>query len=78
MRSLLVNPNAELPGFRCDSGRLTLSEKECRNEGGCVPVPDVIDDAVEEALRQRLPIDVVHSAGAAARVDGLAGLLRFK
>jgi peptide subunit release factor 1 (eRF1) len=78
VRSLLVNPDAALPGFRCDSGRLTLSEKECRNEGGCVPVPDVIDDAVEEALRQRLPINVVHSAGAAARVDGLAGLLRFR
>ena len=77
IRTLLVNPSASMPGFRCASGRLALLEKECRSEGPCVPVHDVIDDAIEEALRQRVEVDVIHSE-AAARIDGLAGLLRFK
>jgi peptide subunit release factor 1 (eRF1) len=41
-------------------------------------VPDLIDDALEEALRQRVAVEVVHSPDAAARVDGLAALLRFR
>jgi peptide chain release factor subunit 1 len=77
IRSLLVNADTEVAGFRCGSGQLALTEKECRGDGACVPVPDLIDDIVEDALRQRIPIEVVHSE-AAARVDGLAGMLRFK
>lgn len=77
VRTLLVNPAAEQPGFRCASGRLALAEKDCRSEGPCVPVQDVVDDAIEEALRQRVEVDVIHSE-AASRIDGLAGFLRFK
>jgi peptide subunit release factor 1 (eRF1) len=78
LRTLLVNADAESPGFRCASGRLTLTERECGAEGKAEPVVDVIDEALEEALRQRVSVEVVHSPEAAARVDGLAGLLRFK
>lgn len=79
VRTLLVRPDASVAGFRCrDTGRLTLTERECRLEGGGEPVLDVIDDAIEEALRQRLTLDVVYDPGSAAQVDGLAGLLRFK
>jgi peptide subunit release factor 1 (eRF1) len=77
VRTLVVNPDAEMAGFRCASGRLAISERECRSEGECVPVPDVIDDAIEEGLRQRVAVEVLHSA-AAGRIDGLAGLLRFR
>jgi peptide subunit release factor 1 (eRF1) len=78
LRSLLVNADRDAAGFRCGSGRLVLSDSECGAEGKGTPVVDVIDEALEEALRQRVSVEVVHSPEAAARVDGLAGLLRFK
>ncbi len=79
VRTLLVNPDAAMGGYRCGgSGRLVLSAGECRGEGEAVPVPDLIDDVLEEALRQRVAIEVIHSPGTADQVDGLAGLLRFR
>jgi len=78
LRTLLVNADREAPGFRCGSGRLVISERGCVGDGKGVPVVDVIDEALEEALRQRVSVEVVHSPEAAARIDGLAGLLRFK
>jgi peptide subunit release factor 1 (eRF1) len=75
----LVRADATVPGFRCAaSGRLTLSAKECRGLGNAAPVPDVIDDAIEEALRQRLDLDVVFEPDAAETINGLAALLRFR
>lgn len=79
VRALLVNADASEPGFRCgDSGRLARTERECREEGESVPVLDVVDDAIEEALRQGLEVNVVYEPEAASGVDGLAGLLRFR
>ncbi|MBI1968153.1 MAG: hypothetical protein HYS40_09195 [Gemmatimonadetes bacterium] len=37
-----------------------------------------IDDAIEEALRQRAQVDVVHDSKARRAVNGLAALLRFR
>jgi peptide subunit release factor 1 (eRF1) len=79
VRSLLVNADASEPGFRCaDSARLTLTERECRAEGEPVPVIDVIDDAIEEALRQGVDVNVVYEPDARDAVEGLAALLRFR
>ena len=79
VRTLLVRADASVPGFHCAvSGRLTLSAKECRGLGNATPVPDVIDDAIEEALRQRLDLDVVFEPDAADTINGLAALLRFR
>ena len=79
VRTLLVHADASEPGFRCrDSGRLARTERECREEGEPVPVIDVIDDAIEEALRQHVDVNVVYDAEALGAVDGLAGLLRFR
>ncbi|NOT09612.1 MAG: hypothetical protein HOP28_15580 [Gemmatimonadales bacterium] len=79
VRTLLIRADASVPGFRCGStGRLTLSAKECRGLGNAVPVPDVIDDAIEEALRQRVDLDVVFEPDAAETINGLAALLRFR
>lgn len=79
VRVLLVNADAAEPGYRCgDSGRLARTERECRGEGEPVPVLDVVDDAIEEALRQHVVINVVYEEGARASVQGLAALLRFR
>ncbi len=78
VRTLLVDADAEASGFRCGSGRLVLTEKECRGDGPVTPVPDLIDDALEEALRQRVVVEVLHSEEATRHVAGLAGILRFR
>ncbi len=79
VRTLLVRADASLPGFRCAStGRLTLNAKDCRGLGNAAPIPDVIDDAIEEALRQRVDLDVVFESDAADTINGLAALLRFR
>jgi peptide subunit release factor 1 (eRF1) len=79
VRSLLVHADASEPGFRCgDSGRLALTERECRGEGEPLPVLDVIDDAIEEALRQGVDVNVVYEPDARDAIEGLAGLLRFR
>jgi len=79
VRSLLVNADASEPGFRCgDSGRLALTERECRDEGEPVPVLDVVDDAIEEALRQGVDVNVVYEPEARDAIDGLGALLRFR
>ncbi|MEP7176067.1 MAG: hypothetical protein ABI860_05895 [Gemmatimonadales bacterium] len=79
VRSLLVHADASDPGFRCgSSGRLARTERECRDEGEPVAVLDVVDDAIEEALRQHVDVNVVYDPEALGAVDGLAGLLRFR
>jgi peptide subunit release factor 1 (eRF1) len=79
VRALLVDADASEPGFRCgDSGRLALTPKECRGEGEPIPVLDVIDDAIEEALRQRVDVNVVYESEARDSIQGLGALLRFR
>ena len=79
VRSLLVSADIALPGVRATgTGRLALTAKELDGEGDAVPVIDVIDEAIEDALRQRVDVNVVYDPEAAGRVDGLAALLRFR
>jgi peptide subunit release factor 1 (eRF1) len=79
VRSLLVHADASEPGFRCgDSGRLALSERECRGEGEPIAVLDVVDDAIEEALRQGVDVNVVYEPEAREAIDSLGALLRFR
>ena len=79
VRTLLVDADASRPGFRCaETGRLALVERDCRGEGEPIPVLDVIDDAIEEALRQRVYVNVVYEPAAREAIDGLAALLRFR
>jgi peptide subunit release factor 1 (eRF1) len=73
-----VGTEEAVPGFRCaDSGRLALGERDCRGEGNPIPVLDVIDEAIEEALRQGVDIDVLYD-DIAAEVDGLGAIFRFR
>ena len=79
VRTLLVNAEASEPGYRCvDSGAVVLEPRECQGHGEPVPILDVVDDAIEEALNQRIAVDVIHEPKARGRVDGIAGLLRFR
>ena len=78
-RALRVHADAGEPGFRCgDTGRLALTERDCRAEGEPTPVLDVVDDAIEEALRQGVDVNVVYEPEARDAIEGLAGLLRFR
>lgn len=81
VRTLLVHGESTVPGFRLGgSGRLLPPGKAdgWRGEGPVEPVADIIDEALEEALRQRLDLDVLNDPEAARGVDGLAAILRFK
>lgn len=79
VHTLILDPDAQQPGFRCpESGRLTLNTRLCRGEGEPMPVADVVDEALEDALEQRAVVEVVFDPSARSRVDGLAALLRFK
>ena len=79
VRALMVHADAGEPGFRCaDTGRLALTERDCRGEGEPIPVLDVVDDAIEEALRQGVDVNVVYEPQARDAIEGLAGLLRFR
>jgi peptide subunit release factor 1 (eRF1) len=41
-------------------------------------VLDVVDDAIEEALRQRVTVNVMYQEDVGGSIDGMAGLLRFR
>jgi peptide subunit release factor 1 (eRF1) len=79
VRLLLVQGEAVIPGFRSmTTGRLSTLARDLKEDGEVVPSLDVIDDAIEEALRQHVALDVTWSPDSADAIDGLAGLLRFK
>lgn len=79
VHTLLVDAEAERPGYRCSgSGRLGVTDTVCAGDGQPMPVPDVVDEAIEEALRQGARVDVVEDPEVRRHVDGLACLLRFR
>lgn len=79
VRLLLVDHAAAKPGFRSlATGRIALGAAELKDDGEVITTLDAIDDAIEEALRQRVALDVVHDDTAAKAVKGMAALLRFK
>jgi peptide subunit release factor 1 (eRF1) len=79
VRTLLVDADAMGTGYRsAKTGRLAISEQRLRADGDVQPVIDVVDEAIEEALRQRVEVEVVYDDSARESIDGLAGLLRFR
>lgn len=79
VRTLLVDADAQRSGYRSNkSGRLAARESEVRAEGDVHPVLDLVDDAIEEALRQRVEVEVLYDESARGAIKGLAGLLRFR
>lgn len=77
---LLIVPSGQAGfGYRCAlSGRLVLAKGDCRGEGDAVPVPDLVSEAVDEALRQHVEVGVIEDPELKQGVDGLAVLLRFR
>ena len=53
-------------------------DADLRGEADVVPVIDVVDDAIEEALRQRINVNVVYEPAAKKVFHGMAALLRFR
>jgi len=79
VRTLLVDPTLSQSGYRCsDTGRLTLDRASCEAEGRVTELPDLVDEAIEETLRQGGRIDVVEDETARSQIKGLAALLRFR
>jgi peptide subunit release factor 1 (eRF1) len=79
VRVLLVPDDQQGAGFRCaDSGRLVLAKGDCRGEGTPEPVVNLVDAVIDDALRHRAEVIVVDDPDLASRLDGLAGLLRFR
>jgi peptide subunit release factor 1 (eRF1) len=78
VRTLLVDHDARVPGYRYSiSGRLSESTATFRGEGEALPIADLLDDAMEDALRQRAHVAVVRGA-AVKRFDRLGAILRFQ
>jgi peptide chain release factor subunit 1 len=78
VRTLIVDADAVVPGYRWSvSGRLAESATGTRAEGEALPLADLLDDAIEDALRQRSRVAVVRGAEA-RRFDRLAAILRFR
>jgi len=78
VRTLVVRDDVELAGYRCSpDGRLAVARADCRGHGKPLPVRDVLDETVEEALRQHVEVVVLHGA-AAEQVNALAAFLRFR
>jgi peptide subunit release factor 1 (eRF1) len=79
VRTLLIRSGQTGSGYRCaDSGRLALSKDACRGEGAPLPVPDLVNAVIEEALSQGAGIAVIHDPELAAAIDGLAAEFRFR
>jgi peptide chain release factor subunit 1 len=79
VRTLLIAADAGEPGYRADgTGRIAISEADLRGDTDVHPVIDVVDDAIEEALRQGVTLNVIFEPAAKQAVDGLAALLRFR
>ena len=78
VRTLIVNADATVPGYRWStSGRLAETAAGTHGEGEPLPLADLLDEAIEDALRQRARVAVVRGADA-GRFDRLAAILRFR
>ena len=78
VRTLVVDHDAEIPGYRFSkSHRLSSAATGTRAEGDAEAIADLLDDAMEEALRQRATVAVVRGPEA-QRFNRLAGVLRFR
>ncbi|MDH4131166.1 MAG: hypothetical protein OEV95_05095 [Gemmatimonadota bacterium] len=79
LRLLVVRAGQTGWGFRCvESGRLVPARADCRGEGDPLPVADLVNEAIEAAMEEGVDVVVVDDPDAAAALDGIAGLLRFR
>jgi peptide chain release factor subunit 1 len=76
---IMVSPDLSAPGFSCPScGRLTDRGTKCPACGSKMePVPDVVEEAVAQALRQGCRVETVLHPDGLAQYGGIGALLRF-
>lgn len=78
VQTLLIAEGYAAAGFRCPgSGRPVVSPEDCTEEGAPVPVADLSNEAIEEALQQGVRIVVVAGPDLGEMLDGLAAQLRY-
>jgi peptide subunit release factor 1 (eRF1) len=79
VHTLFAQEDRSAPGYRCaTTRRLVLGREDCRGEGEAQPVRDIVDEAIEEAMRQRAGVVMIPSEAGVAPLDGLAATLRFR
>lgn len=74
---LLVGRPRARAGYRCASGRLVLAKVEAQGEG-VIRVPDIVAAAKAETLRLGGSVAEIRDPEQAARIDGVAALLRYR
>ncbi len=79
VRTLIVNEDFSLPGYRCRGATETLSlSGECPSDGdNPEPVFDLVNEMIEEALHQRAKVEVIVDKELQREIEGVAALLRF-
>jgi peptide chain release factor subunit 1 len=79
VETLIVAFGLEASGVRCTScGHLATGGSRCSVCGGDVEeAPDLIEEAVESALRQRCRVETVQDAPDLTALGGIGALLRF-
>jgi peptide subunit release factor 1 (eRF1) len=79
VRTLVVPDPQTGGGYRCAAtGRLVLAPSDCRGEGSPEPIVNLVDAAIDDALRQRADVVVVDDPDLIGRIEGLAAVLRFR
>ena len=81
VRILIVSEGFIRAGFMCpDSRILVLDNKDnlCPEGKQPIPVVDVVDEAIEEALGQGAEVEVIFDQNAKKKIEGIGAILRFK
>ncbi|MGH7808149.1 MAG: peptide chain release factor 1, partial [Thermodesulfobacteriota bacterium] len=81
VRVLIVSDGFVHTGFICpESGVLVLEKNEnvCPEGKTPVPVVDIVDEAIEEALGQGGQVEVILDEDLKKKIDGTGAILRFK
>ena len=79
VHTLYVHEDRYAAGYRCTTtGRLAVRREDCRGEGAPQPVRDIVDEAIEQAMRQRAGVVMIPREQGRMPLDGLAAMLRFR
>lgn len=79
VRTLIIPEDFEKPGYLCPKSHLAFLKPECPMlDEEALPISDVVDEALEEALDQRATVEVIVDKELQKKVDGLAAFLRFR
>ncbi|HIP42953.1 MAG TPA: peptide chain release factor 1 [Aquifex aeolicus] len=79
VRTLILPEDFEKPGYLCPKSHLAFLKPECPlPDEKAIPLSDIVDEALEEALDQKATVEVIVDKELQKKVDGLAAFLRFK